>query len=102
MNGTTYKRRNAIVYDVTDEEPTFSEIVDILQTEAEETLFILRKLSTMQFHTHYHAFEVVPTSFTIILTHRDFCDYHPLQICKSFGANPLLLVPMKYHVLCVQ
>lgn len=85
--------------DVTEEEPTFGEIVDILQTEAEETLFILRKLCTIQFHVHYHAYEVMPTSSILILTQNEFCDHHPLHVCKSFGSSSYLFVSLKYHIL---
>lgn len=44
-----------MVCGMTEEDPTFGEIVDIFQTPTEETLFVMRMLSVSHFSTHYHA-----------------------------------------------
>ena len=92
VNGTTYKKKNIMVCAIEDEEPVFCEIVDIVETPIFETLFVVRNLVTL--------YEVVPTSSIVVYHHSQFCDYHPLHICRSYSTNRSLLVCLKYHILC--
>ena len=64
--------------EIEDEEPTFCEVVDILDSPVSETLFIVQLLTTVCYNQHYHAYEVSPTGI-ITVYHDDFSDYHPLQ-----------------------
>ena len=84
---------------ITDEEPMFGQILDIYETPASETLFIMRLLSTTYFDHHYHAFAVNPTSTVSVCKHSDFADHHPLHICKTFGSDRTLFVCLKYHII---
>ncbi len=85
-----------VVLDIQEEEPTFGEIVDFLQTKADETLFVMQKLRILGFSTHYHAYEVVRTSCVLISSQKYLSDYHPLHLCKSF--NDHSFVSMKYRI----
>ena len=70
-----------------EEEPTFGQIIDILQTPTEETLFVMRMLFVLYFSTHYHAYEVSLTNIIEVYTCNKFIDHHPLHVSKSFGTN---------------
>ena len=97
LNGTTYKKKYVMVCAMTEEDPTFGEIMDIFQTPTEETLFIMRMLSVSHFNPHYHAYNVTVTNYVKVYTNK-FIDHHPLHVCKSFGSNVSLFVAMKYHI----
>lgn len=84
---------------MTEEEPTFGQIVDILQTPAEETLFVMRMLYICYFSTHYHAYEVSLTNTVAVYTHNRFIDHHPLHILKSFNTSKSPFLAMKYHLM---
>ena len=84
LNGTTYKKKLVVVLNIENEEPTFGEIVDVLQNQADETLFVMQKLRTVGFSVHHHAYEVARTPFILFSTQRDFSDHHPLHVSKSF------------------
>ena len=60
LGGTTYRRKDVIVVDVKDEETSFCQIVDILETPAAKCLFVTCILTTTFFERHYHAFKVYP------------------------------------------
>lgn len=98
LNGTTYKKEHVMVCGMTEEDPTFGQILDIFQTPTEETLFVMRMLSVSHYDTHYHAYEVHLTHCVIVYTYNEFVDHHPLHVCKSFGINSSLFVTMKYHI----
>lgn len=87
------------MYDIIEEEPSFGEITDIVQTNTEETIFIMHELCTVGFHMHYHAYQVTPTSSIRILTQREFKDHHPLHACRSHGRDNFLFVSTKYHII---
>lgn len=90
-----------IVSSVREDEPTFGIVLDIFRTNVEETLFVMRKLCTLGLNSHYHAYEVVETSSIMVLVHQQFCDYHPLHICKSFSEGSCCFVSLKYHIVKV-
>ena len=101
LGGTTYRRKDVIVVDFKDEEPNFCQIVDILETPAAECLFVTCMLTTEFFERHYYAFKVFPSSNIVVYKHYQFCDYHPLHLCKSYGTNQALYVSLKYHILSI-
>lgn len=89
--------------DVIDEDPKFGQIIDIFETPAAETLFVMRELITVSFNQHFHAYEVISTSSFFVYQYHQFKDHHPLHMCNSFGSNPCYrLIVMKYHVFNTQ
>ena len=99
LNGTLYKKENVIVCDVVDEEPTFGLIQDIFYTNTNETYFIVCMLHTVRFCIHFNAYEVEKTSTVVMLVQKQFCDYYPLNLCKSLTSTSSYFVCLKYRVL---
>ena len=85
-----------------EDQPVFGEIKEILVTANQECLFVLSPLSLSHFNPHFHAYEVVRVGHsTVVCTHAQLVDHHPLQLTKSFGNCLQLFVSVKYKVICV-
>ena len=82
MNGTTYRRNDVLACDTNDEEPTFCEVVDILDTTVSQ-IFVVQLFAIVSYSQHYHAYEVAPAGNITVYRHSDFVDYHPLHKCRS-------------------
>ena len=91
--------QESIVYNVVDEEPTFGLIQDIVYTNTNETYFIVCMLHTVRFCIHFNAYEVEKTSTIVMLVQKQFCDYYPLNLCKSLTSTSCYFVCLKYRVL---
>lgn len=94
LNGTTYKKSQVLLHDVLEDEPQFSEILQIYEAPT-KTIFIMRDLITVSFSQHYHAYTVSPTTNITVRTYDQFIDYHPLHISKVHGS---WFIVLKYHV----
>ena len=84
--------QESIVYNVVDEEPTFGLIQDIVYTNTNETYFIVCMLHTVRFCIHFNAYEVEKTSTIVMLVQKQFCDYYPLNLCKSLTSTSCYFV----------
>ena len=94
INGHTY-RREAVVVTSSETMPTFGKIVDIVIST--HTLFVCKQYLTNCFNSHYHSYEVDPTSVIHIVKQSDLLDYHVLHEYKINFET--VFIPMKYHIV---
>ena len=95
IDGTTYMKGYVMIHDVVEDEPKFCQILDMFQTPAEETLFIVRELKSF-FNLYYHAYEVSSVSSISVCKHHQFVDHHPLHVCKGHSCSEFVV--LKYQV----
>ena len=75
--------------------------MDIIVTQRGQCLFALVPHVTTTFNTHYNAYEVEPKqNYVIVCKQKDFVDYHPLTISKSFDQDLSTrnFIVMKYYI----
>jgi len=86
--GTKYAKEAMIIHSFCNSLPVFGKIMDIIVSQRGECLFALIPYVTTVFNTHYNAYEVEPMqNCVIVCQQKDFIDYHPLTISKSFDKN---------------
>ena len=96
-----YKKGTCILHSFDDEIPIFGVVSDILVTLSGDCLFVSITYIGSSFFSHFNAYEVWPNhSAYIVCQQRDFADYHPLSLSKSFGSSlsHKTFVSFKYHV----
>lgn len=99
INGTRYAVGYIVYYD-DDESPVFAKICDIvILPNTTTSIFILSLFITQRFNEHYHAYEVSPTTNTVICHQNDLADYHPLSISRSYILTSPMFVRVKYNVM---
>jgi len=99
--GTRYTKETMIVHSFCNSIPVFGKITDIIVTQRGECLFALVPYVTITFNTHYNAYEVEPEqNYVIVCKQKDFVDYHPLTISKSFDKDLRTrnFIVMKHYV----
>lgn len=99
INGCTYKP-NQIVITSSDLLPCFGMIIDIYVTDVDNIYLVLKKLDTISFVSHFHAYCV---SFTQPITYlvtkiSHLYDSHPLSLYIESSSNEMY-VPLKYHIV---
>ena len=80
LNGTTYKKNQVLICDVIEDEPQFSQILNVYKTPT-KTIFVMRDLINVSYRQQNHSYEVAPLSSINVRTHDEFIDYHPIDIC---------------------
>ena len=78
--------------------PIFGKIVEIILTSSEEIMFVVSGLYTVQYHYHFHAYEIVDTTEIDVYQYKDLSTYHPLEFSKPYGTQNKIMVCLKYHV----
>ena len=83
-----------------DDEPVLGRVTDIFVTKDDQCVFVTQCL-LLSFHPHYHAYEIVGTSDTVVTTPDRLLSYHPYNTHTCF--SPLLasseFVCLKHHLL---
>ena len=84
IHGTEYRLDAVIHTGWIDELPEFASISKIIVVESSKVYFVLTKYVTIQFVTHYHAFEVCrpENETTTLLQQSDFKHYMPAHAIK--------------------
>lgn len=78
---------------------SFGEIVDILVYNVDQCLFVVKKITTVCFLVHYHAYEVSQNPSTyLVCTLNDFIDHHPLSL-HTLSLSNTIVIPFKYHII---
>ena len=97
IKGTTYRKGTVVVCGIEDDAPLFGSITELIVTPHQECLFVISPLLKLAYQYHYHAYEVVPTSLTVVYHHGQLFDYHTL-VCTRVVGRSCLFVCTKYNL----
>ena len=78
--------------------PSFGKIVETILTPSEEVIFVVSLLHTVQYHYHFHAYEIIATNEVDLYQYKDLKTHHPLEASKPYGTHNKTMVCLKYHV----
>ena len=98
--GTKYAKGNVLICGISNGDPIFGKILDILVTTCGDCLFVLTPYIASTFNRHFNSYEVeqLQNEF-LICHHQDFVDYHRLSLHKSFDTTySKNFINLKYHV----
>lgn len=101
VGGTSYRKGSCIVHSFDEDIPIFASVIDIIVTASGDCLFILNPHIGNSYYPHFNAYEVQSeTCIYIICRQRDFIDYHPLSLSKSFNSSfsHRTFVCLKHHI----
>ena len=97
VEGTTYRREGVVVTE-SALLPEFAFIEDIIVTENMECYLICKQCETLQFHHHYHAYEITITPALIAVKPNELADYHLMSLQRlSFSGS--FFICLKYHII---
>ena len=98
IEGTIYRREGVVVTESLLV-PDFAVVEDIVVTDKMQCYLICKECDTLQFHSHYHSYEIRVTPSLIVVRPNELADHHllSLQCLPSFSGS--FFVCMKYHII---
>ena len=99
LNGTKYRVGAVVFIGYTNDLPEFASIQEIIVLDAGIIYFIVKKLETIMFSSHFHSYEVRRRTDLdlLILVPQDLKVYLPMHTVKaSVCRNGLLYVTPRY------
>ncbi len=98
--GTRYQSPAIVVVCFQSDVPVFGQIQEIVGI-ADKFCLVLKLMKAVVFNSHFHAYEIVPTSVLHVCEVTSLADYHPLWLYQSFNQRlcETYFVPLKYYVL---
>lgn len=88
IHGTEYRKTAVVFLGYQSELPEFGSIYKIVVLACGYVVFLVKKYVTIQYHNHFHAFEVrrelIPE--TIFLDQEQFGTYLPAHTVKPYGS----------------
>jgi hypothetical protein len=84
--GSKYKTGDVVILSFENDWPTFGAILHIMHASGKVT-FVVQKLFTVTYSSHYHAYEVERTDDRTAVGYLNLADWHPLSLHTGFGQN---------------
>ena len=103
VSSTKYRKDDVVVLDTDDDgEPVLGRIKDVYVLADEQCVFTIQCLLVC-FHSHYHAYEIVGTANTIVVTPDKLLSHHPhnTHTCFSVSLSQSQFVCLKQHHMYV-
>lgn len=97
---TKYTKEDIVVLGKEEDEPVLGKITKIFVTQDDQCVFATQRL-LLTFHAHYHAYEIVGTAETVVITPDKLLSHHPYNThtCYSALLSSSQFVCLKHHLL---
>ena len=100
IHGTEYRLGAVVATGYINDLPTFAKILKIVVLSPENVHFVLKKITTIEFCEHFHAYQVeIPANADILISYEsEFMTYLPAHLTKPYGSQNGTYIAPRFRV----